>query len=596
MAGENENTSIDQIPNATTTAGAMLLGTDNTGKTRQFPITTIQNQSKGLAFAGTVPGVAVPGDLYDAKAGVTYTNFLDVANNSITIPSDVGGNKVLSATLRAVDSTHWVAIYNPVPIDLTDYAKADELATTGKNLYNIAAAQSGKDIDNTTGAIVSGSDDVVIIDDVEGEMTYKYGFIGSPQSFRIAYFSTANSLLKIEDLGTADTIKTPSGTYRLVVRAPASSTNRQVEKGSVKTSFEPFKYGVKKPITINEFTRSNKNLYNPATVLKNKDIDAGNGSIVSGANDVQITKGLKGNSKYTLSFDDSGSGYVRMSFLTALGAFLSSIEFAMGTTFATPANTYEARYTNTTTSTNRMLQEGSLFTPYVEFTNDLLPQLVVKDDLDSIVYRLQGKKVQFSGDSMVSDAYNYFQKMVARQLKCITINDGVGGACFVPGYEGLPRKASVTERIMNTVAANLPDVLFIEGLFNDWSNSVPIGSSSDLLIPVISGGQIVSATGKTVYGCINYLCQQLGNSYPAMEIYFITPHQWGDDEGNRASQLAYATAFINGFAYYGKEGADMFNRSGINYRNINLYTEDKTHINATKGAEAWAKQIVRILR
>ncbi|RZK62558.1 MAG: hypothetical protein EOO85_32145, partial [Pedobacter sp.] len=123
----NENQTIDTIPLAQSIAGAKILGIAQNGDTNLFDINKMLTGYKGKAVASTVPGIAVAGNEYEAIPGATYGNFLNTSNQPITIPAEVDGKQVLSAKLRAVDATHWEAVYTPVAIDLVDYTKTSTI-------------------------------------------------------------------------------------------------------------------------------------------------------------------------------------------------------------------------------------------------------------------------------------------------------------------------------------------------------------------------------------------------------------------------------------------------------------------------------------
>lgn len=71
---------------------------------------------KGLALAATNPGTPTDPEVYFATPGVTYTNFKDQSNASITIPTEVAGKPVLTAYL-IFNGTYWSADYTGVDIE-----------------------------------------------------------------------------------------------------------------------------------------------------------------------------------------------------------------------------------------------------------------------------------------------------------------------------------------------------------------------------------------------------------------------------------------------------------------------------------------------
>jgi hypothetical protein len=110
---------MNEVPFASSIAGAALFGLNAEGFPRNFNISDIKGDGKGKAIATTNPGVPVLSQYYEALPGVTYQYFLDVAGVPITIPAKVGDQLVLSAKL-VFDGAHWLAVYTPVAIELPD--------------------------------------------------------------------------------------------------------------------------------------------------------------------------------------------------------------------------------------------------------------------------------------------------------------------------------------------------------------------------------------------------------------------------------------------------------------------------------------------
>ncbi|RYF26600.1 MAG: hypothetical protein EOO42_01160 [Flavobacteriales bacterium] len=132
----NENELINQVPQATSIVGAMLLGSDSEGKTKNFKVSDIAGDYKGLASADTNPGIPFLSQSYDAKPGLTYVNFKDAGGLAISIPEMVGDDYVISARL-VFNGNFWEAIYTPFPLSLGPYDRLNDL--------KITAAVSGKE-------------------------------------------------------------------------------------------------------------------------------------------------------------------------------------------------------------------------------------------------------------------------------------------------------------------------------------------------------------------------------------------------------------------------------------------------------------------
>lgn len=102
----NENININSIALADSIAGATILGVNAAGKTRRFSVEQLQGNYKGLAAAGTNPGVPVLNQFYSATPGQTYVNF-----ENISIPLKVGAQYV-TAPFLIWDGAHWNASYS----------------------------------------------------------------------------------------------------------------------------------------------------------------------------------------------------------------------------------------------------------------------------------------------------------------------------------------------------------------------------------------------------------------------------------------------------------------------------------------------------
>jgi lysophospholipase L1-like esterase len=159
----NENQPINEIPTASTVSGAKILGIAANGDTNLFPVSAIKGDYKGLALAGTNPGTPVLSQYYDAKPGVTYTNFLDAGGQPIAIPTSVGGNPVVAAKL-SFNGTNWVGVYNGTEIELAEYAKTDvvdanfvKLETVGENILNAVDGLISGEAYWTDGTVKNGS-------------------------------------------------------------------------------------------------------------------------------------------------------------------------------------------------------------------------------------------------------------------------------------------------------------------------------------------------------------------------------------------------------------------------------------------------------
>jgi hypothetical protein len=135
----------NELPLITDLTDAKIIGLDKDGVDARFPVSSLSGIYKGEAISTTNPGTPTLGQMYTAKAGITYTNFKDATDTAITIPTTVSSQPVAFALLQ-FNGTSWNALI--VPITLSGYTLQTDF-TPIQSLVNVLLSGVKTDISGT---------------------------------------------------------------------------------------------------------------------------------------------------------------------------------------------------------------------------------------------------------------------------------------------------------------------------------------------------------------------------------------------------------------------------------------------------------------
>lgn len=347
----------------------------------------------------------------------------------------------------------------------------------------------------------------------------------------------------------------------------------QIEDGSI--DFSKFNFLIAIPY----------NLINQNTITDNSFVDRNNGSI--GSN----------NDFYATDFINvtPGKTYICSSecYLYALynnGVYASGGNFGGSSqtiTIPSGANQIRISCRKVSIGYTHVFNIGSTLTsnPYTDY-----PSYKSKDEyLDTFKnikeqtasLDLSGKTINILGDSISSIDYitpNWWQ-IIENETGATFNNYAISGTSItkITGYSN-----DFVTRYINM--SNDCDMVIVFGGMNDYLHSAILGQWSNTNDDI-----------ETLCGALHTLIQGLVTKYPNKHILFINPYRYPIDRNvsfnpytkfenwdkTTATTLQnVATAIKSICNYYGVECIDMFNESGFNVLQSNLYYTDGLHPNA----------------
>jgi hypothetical protein len=278
---QGELAPIDEVPNASSLLNAKILGINNDGSTRLFSISDIKGDYKGIATVATDPGVAVLAQYYKAKPG-SYTHFLDIDDQPVVIPADVDGKKVINAYL-SFDGTSWSAFFEPVDINLIEYAEKDfvsenlnELFILSKNLFNPEDSNylEGQVLNDTNGIpYAAGYNTTGFVAVNPGDAIWTSGS-SAEQRRVVCFYNIARDYMSGIEFA-ANGFVIPAGAKFIRASFTQGITNYQVEIGSSATTYEPYDKKLKEDLTptlpLPDNSISNNKIINKAVSIAKTD-------------------------------------------------------------------------------------------------------------------------------------------------------------------------------------------------------------------------------------------------------------------------------------------------------------------------------------
>jgi lysophospholipase L1-like esterase len=495
---------------------------------------------------------------------------------------------------------------------------------SGKNLFNPADVQIGKDIVNSEpGAFINDpARNAIEISNILPNEEYSLRLLDQQGYVRINMYSQQGVMLlpSLEVANSDITFNTYPGTDHIRIsfyKLSNGFANRVMFQKGQFTGYEPYEALKLTDTKALDSAIKNKsvafNLFNKSKRTLGSFINA-YGDVIGGLSEsmhAQTLISVKENQTYTLVGRRANTVFVgpevdnspNQNFITirfedidgnkiGYKGFYDTINFfpayaSFPFEFTTPAGCVNIRIASMENgfeqSDSFVLTEGTEVLDYWKQFSVWVAKIMV-----------------FLGDSVTY--LNKHQPLIAEKLKFNWYNNGVSGSCVSPGYEdsvgdGIHR-VSFVQRI-EKLADFTPDGVVILGGLNDAAQGVPLGTIADEIHPTFTGGVVdpASIVGATFYGSYKYVVKRALELAPDKKIFLITPHRTNSDAIGSAGYIkgkSFAQAIKDIGEYYSLPVLDMYNNSGINNLNTGTYTVDQVHLN-NKGAQRYANMMIPFL-